>query len=215
MIYVLTYDHPHRKTEDLLWRLKMDDLDVMVVLLPWADRQNFKPLYDLKPKPLGYWPQGLCGKLGFPYANIDNLTLDGETILIAGAPILPKEIVDDNWIINAHCGWLPDVRGLDALKWAIYYDYPIGVTTHFVDAETDAGKLIERREVKINPFDSLHSLAMRQYELEIDMLIEAVGKKPIDWPEPFVNEPTRRMPHHKEVVMAERFERMKMEVNDE
>lgn len=36
-------------------------------------------------------------------------------------------------IINAHPGYIPVVRGLDSLKWAIVEGLPIGVTTHLLE----------------------------------------------------------------------------------
>ena len=65
-------------------------------------------------------------------------------ILIGGAGILPKEIIDNVNIINSHPAYLPSVRGLDALKWAIYNDMPIGVTSHIISEEADSGFLIRR-----------------------------------------------------------------------
>ena len=41
-------------------------------------------------------------------------------MLIGGAGILPKKLVNSMKIINSHPAYLPYVRGLDSLKWAIY-----------------------------------------------------------------------------------------------
>ena len=45
MINVLTYNAPHRKTQDLLFRLKAKGYnDVCVLATPWEERKNFRPL---------------------------------------------------------------------------------------------------------------------------------------------------------------------------
>ena len=223
-VHVLTYDHPHRKTQDLLWHLKVRGYDdVTVIALPWEERKNFRPLFKTKAEPFEYSFEQLCRGFGyrFHYSSISNLDLfppDVEVVwLIAGAPVLSKFFVENHTVFNSHCGWLPEVRGLDSLKWAIYYDKPIGVTSHIVSPEVDLGLLIERWVVPVESADSLYSLAMRQYELEIDLLIKALDKykdaKPFD--EPAVFPPTRRMPHRTEVMMMRKFEAMKTEMFDQ
>ncbi len=221
MIGVITYDHPHRKTQDVLTHLKLRGYrDVMVMAIPWIERKNFVPLFNLKPEPYSYWPEKLCQRLDYEFVRIVSARYiaaecQGVTILIAGAPILPEYFVNTNTIINAHCGWLPAVRGLDALKWAIYYDDPIGVTTHLIDADVDIGRKIERRKVSLYPTDDLYSVAMRQYELEIQMLIDAIDNygdaEPYGEP---ANEPTRRMPHRLEIVMMGRFKERLLGINE-
>lgn len=177
MIYVLTYDRPHRKTQDLLYRLALAGADCQILLLEWQERKNHRPLFQVKPEPFSCGPQRLCERLGWTYVHGNQAIMDSlsdEVIVIAGAGILPERFVKDNTVINAHCGWLPQIRGLDALKWAIYYDEIIGVTTHVVDGRVDVGRLIDRREVSLYPIDSLCNIAMRQYEMELDMLVETV-----------------------------------------
>ena len=47
-------------------------------------------------------------------------------------------------IINSHPGYLPNLKGIDAIKWAIYGHQPIGVSTHYISEKADEGELIER-----------------------------------------------------------------------
>lgn len=210
MIYILTYDHPHRKTQDLVFRLRGAGLFTLVVL-PWEDRTNYKPLYNTKLPPAPVYPEGL------ELRNCDIGDIPSDSIvIIGGAGILPPDFVKNNTVINSHCGWLPEVRGLDALKWAIYYDSPIGCTTHVVDAECDKGLLIERKEVELEPTDSLFSIAMKQYELEINMLVDCVVNKKWQDAKPFsepANEPSRRMKHAIEIQMMKRLEQRLRDIN--
>ena len=211
---VLTYNHPHRKTQDLLYRLALSGFKPAVLAIDWVERRNFKSLYQIKPDPLDYTPETICKRLDFEFQRVgevkdDFLPVKHAVIIIAGAGILPANFVTENIVVNAHCGWLPLVRGLDALKWAIYDNQPIGVTTHIIDAEVDLGKLIDRRKVSLFPNDNLYSIAIRQYEIEINMLVEAVQNKGWEKAVDFKESPGsshRRMSHIKEMQMIKRLE---------
>ena len=133
-------------------------------------------------------------------------------IVIAGAGILPETFTRNNVVLNVHPGWLPTVRGLDSLKWAIYRGDPIGVTVHVCDGEVDRGKYIYREEVPVSPMDSLQSLWLRLYDRGLDLLEQAVvtgaWSDAKEYGEPAMS-PTRRMDHVTELVMMKRFEAMK------
>lgn len=203
VIYLLTYDHPHRKTQDLVFRLRGID-DLVLVLLPWEDRRNHRPLFETKLPPSRVVPRNY----GLPICAIDAIP-DGSVVIIGGAGILPNEFVTKHIVVNSHCGWLPFVRGLDALKWAIYDGEKIGCTTHLINSECDAGLLIDRNEVELDVTDSLFSIAMRQYELELDMMVDCVCTKGWEQARPFTepkNDPRRRMDHRHELKMMHRLE---------
>lgn len=126
-------------------------------------------------------------------------------VLIGGAPI----ISDKHKIINSHPGYLPNVRGLDALKWGIYSGQPIGVTTHYISSEADAGQLIERRIVPVYFEDTFHAVAQRVYETEIEMLVNTIGiakNASLESLEDNRYPVHKRMPHHLEMIMMQRFE---------
>ena len=217
MIYVLTYDSIHKKTQDILIRLKLNGYNnVTVLATPWIKRKNFIPLIPHRNfKAINISLNDLCSKLKYSLNRIDTDNLneyfsysDKGTILIGGAGILAKELVENNKIINSHPAFLPYVRGLDALKWAIYNDEKIGVTSHIISVECDAGKLIKRELVPLYSWDTFHSIAYRQYELEIDLLVSSI----LDIKEVELNElstdvskPMRRMPHSKEYEMLEKL----------
>jgi len=189
MIIVLTYDHPHRKTQDLLFRLKAYGESVQVMSVPFKERKQRRPLVKHRPdRCIDISLEKLCKNLELhldkrndynDIFNIINLQKDLQEsehinkILIAGAGILPKELTDKFNIINSHPGYIPMCRGFDSLKWDILLGYPIGVTTHIIDSEADLGEIIEQRFIPINYEDSFYELAMRVYETEIEMLLNA------------------------------------------
>ena len=219
MIYVLTYNVPHRKTQDLLYRLSAKGYNNIVVLAtPWVVRNNYKPLIPHRPLiPIDITPEHFSKrfKYSFQKVEIDNIAnvvgdRKKDIILIGGSGILPKDVVQLGNIINAHPSWLPYIRGLDALKWAIYFDKPIGVTSHIISDEVDAGLLIKRELVPLYPWDTFHSVAYRQYEMEIDILCNSITdiKNASLEPLPTDQEVRRRMPNSKEKKLMKRFERI-------
>ncbi|MDD3731246.1 MAG: formyltransferase family protein [candidate division Zixibacteria bacterium] len=220
-VYVLSYDYPHRKTQDLLYRLKLAGFNVGVLALEWQKRQNHQPLFGLcLPNALDYKPQKICEILGFKYRWVGVIdehfhwTTD-KPILVGGAPILNGNFVSNNRIFNVHPGWLPKVRGLDSLKWAIYYSYPIGVTVHRINREIDFGKLVLREEIPLFPTDCLQTIAIRQYERGLDLLVQALVTGKIYQTEEYTEPagiPTRRMKHADELIMKERLNRRLMDL---
>jgi phosphoribosylglycinamide formyltransferase-1 len=228
MLAVLTYDAPHRKTQDLLRRLKeLGHTPVEVVATPWKERKRHLPLVAHRPsdpEPVG--PEEFARRLGFGFRRSELGGLASvlrqfgpELVLIGGAGILPAEIVESLTVINSHPGWLPDVRGLDALKWAILEELPIGVTVHVAAPEADAGHLIRQAVVPIRACDTFETLAARQYEMEIRMLADAVvefRKSPILTPLDSTKSPVRkRMPREKEEQMLQKFATLVARISDE
>lgn len=227
MIAVLTYDIRHRKTQDLLLRLKAcGHGNILVVALPFEKRLKHKPLYRHRPSnvvPIDT-PE-LCDNLGYGFTRMSDLSFFKENIecvLIGGANIIEREQTERFKIINSHPGYLPHSRGLDALKWAIYHNWPIGVTTHIINEEIDGGFLIKQRQTNLYHNDSFHSIATRHYELEIEMLVDSLGEydcakvmgnKIVDeaglWFESVVH---GRMPNDLELVMMKRLEHRLMNI---
>lgn len=202
---MITYAAPHRKTQDLLLRMKaMGREGLTVAALPWEERPGgFKPLVPHRPQEaMPVFPRELARRLGYAYVETTPeglaAVISGGAAVIAGAGILPPKVVAAGVVFNTHPAYLPGVRGLDALKWAVVERRPIGVTTHVISDEPDSGILVCRELVELFPYDDFHSIARRQYEKEIEMLsradedYSALGEKTILAAEGPVR---RRMPH--------------------
>lgn len=215
---ILTYDFPHRKTQDLLFRLAASgQKDFWVIATPWVERKNFVPIYYHRPPNNNFTSLAeTCSNLGFQLkrAEMQAVTqtlnaLGVEYLLIAGAGIVPGEIAETFKTVNVHPGYLPFVKGLDALKWAILEGLPVGVTSHFISGAVDEGVLIKKELVPLYYEDSFHSFAYRQYELEIKMLAESL--QDIDTLTESVSlsddtyKPHRRMTHQLEIKMMDKF----------
>lgn len=222
-IAVITYNTPHRKTQDVLHGLKAKGYqNVKLYALPFVKRENpFQPIYQHRPSKAITIDIEIYAKnfeYDFELTTAETLTEQlqkdqPEYVLIAGAGLLPDELVENFKIINTHPGFLPKTRGLDSLKWAITKNVEVGVTTHFVDTEADAGFLIEQRTVPVYRNDTFHSLAYRQYEMEIEMLVESIEIIPTITEFKSLSttayEATRRMPKSIETDLMQAFETYK------
>lgn len=185
-IAVLTYDVKHRKTYDTLCLLKAQGYsDVTVYAQPMTYIKKKQPLIKHRPDMIMDIPKPrlLCQNLDYEYvegefANTIGYSDDKDKIvyLLCGAGLLSEEFITSHRIINSHPGYIPFARGLDAYKWSIYYDLPVGVTTHILGTYIDAGEIIERRKIDVEEFDTFHSVSQRVYENEINMLISAIEK---------------------------------------
>lgn len=218
-IGVLTYPVKHRKTYDVLSLLKANGYtDVKIYAVPFHYQKKKLPLIQHRPEMNFQIPniEELCFNLGYQYelGTLESFYIENERIiLIAGAGILPDEFIRSHIVINAHPGYIPNCRGLDAFKWAIAEKQPIGVTTHLIGEYVDAGKVIERRIIDVYKMDTFHAVAERVYENEISMLVEAIMKCDdaelnTIYPENF--EVHRRMPENIEKNLLEMFDQYKI-----
>ena len=222
-IAVITYNTPHRKTQDVLHGLKAKGYtNVKVYALPFIQRENpFVPIYQHRPsKAIQVEIETYSTNFGYKFETTTADTLNeqlkndqADFVIIAGAGLLPDDLVETHKIVNTHPGFLPKTRGLDSLKWAISKGVEIGVTTHFVDTEADAGFLIEQQLVPVYSNDTFHSLAQRQYEIEIEMLVNSIELIPTLNSFPSLSssefEATRRMPKAIEKDLLVFFEKYK------
>ena len=219
MIAIITYDTPHRKTQDIITKLLLNGYsNLKLVVIPWVKRKNFQPLYAHRPtNPVLIGTEELAKHTNIDFDRVQINKLEKyfssnsfKHILIAGAGILPENLVKNHNLINAHPGFLPNVKGLDAFKWAILKGEKIGVTTHYISEKADEGKLIEKREISCFFEDSFFSLAMRVYENEIEMLVNAIhlidnNQSPFTSLNDKTFKANMRMPHHYEIMMMEKF----------
>ena len=216
-IGVITYNKQHRKSYDLLCLLKMKNYNnVNVYWQRWKDKKSHNPIFQHRPTNCTIAPVACALKFGYCYKPFSSEIInENDIILIGGSGILKKELCDSKKIINAHPGYLPNVRGLDAYKWAVYEGQPIGVTTHIIDENVDAGILLERQIVPVYISDTFHSVAYRQYEIEIEMLVRAIeifNKGEYDFNlKPYLNDypAHKRMPKEIEFDLLKRFDKIK------
>ena len=82
-----------------------------------------------------------------------------------------------------HPGLLPENRGLDTIKWAIYNELPQGITTHLIDEKIDVGKKVYRETINVDLDDSIFDIDSKLFYLEMKHL-NKILKDSFNIPEP-------------------------------
>lgn len=222
-IGIITYDIPHKKTYDTICLLKARGYEnIIIYAVDFHYKKSFKPLYEHRPILLEQIKnlEKFCKNMKVEYKKLNSLKeidlKEKGKILVCGAGIIPKEVIEKYYLINAHPGYIPEVRGLDALKWAIIEEKKIGVTTHLLGDEVDAGYIIERKIISLYKNDTFHSLAQRVYDTEICMLVDSLEKKleKLKYVPAEKNELHRRMPKDIEINLLEKFEELKNKIGE-
>lgn len=222
-IGLISYDHRHLKTEQLVHRLLFKNklamgprLELKLLALPFSARPSRHVLFAHRPDQEKSIPTRELAdryQLDFVPCAYDSIPDVADFYLVAGAGIFTGQAIGRKKILNVHPGVIPSARGLDAFKWSIFSGVPLGVTLHAIDARVDAGETIDIVKTPIFPSDSLDGLARRHYELELDVLGEfltflkgtAKAVLPI-YPE---NPLRMRMPIDTEKQMIAKFEEYK------
>jgi len=100
-------------------------------------------------------------------------------IILGQTGIVKKNILDIPAIgtINAHPGILPEYRGIDSYKWALFNDDydKIGATVHWVDEKIDSGNIIFQELYEIKKNESLDSLESNVNELAVELMAKAIA----------------------------------------
>ena len=90
-------------------------------------------------------------------------------------------------IINLHPSLLPSFPGINGIKQAFDHGVKItGCTVHWVTPELDAGPIIDQKEVRIEPKDTLKLLEKKVHAIEHQLLPDVVAqlsKGKISYPE--------------------------------
>lgn len=181
MVVVFAYDFAHRKTQDVLFRCKVENIPVdAVVAAPFVPIHA--PASTLRTQVRGgglLHPRDVCEALGFPYHVRPHAECTGllarvgaEVGIVSGARILPPSVVGsfETGIVNLHPGPLPEARGLNALLWCIHENLEPFVTAHLIDDRVDAGRLLLRRRLSIQRDDTIMDLTHRAYTMQLDLL---------------------------------------------
>ena len=211
-IGVITYNSAHLKTEQILLKLNHSRYNVSVYALPFTERKARTVAIKHRPSQShAAHPSDICKYIDIPFYPVKSDTDifdEHDYYLITGAGILSAEFVKNKNILNCHPGIIPAARGLDAFKWTLYFNLPLGNTLHYIDAEVDSGDVISVVETPRFPSDTIDSLARRHYEREIDTLInfEHHIRHPVNDYKELVNmEPKKRMSFEKELELLRQF----------
>lgn len=173
---LISYDTKHLKTEQLALNYSKDPSidEITILALPFLQRKNRNVIFSHRPDMNdGVYTKELQKLAKTSYAAWDgkqDLSSYFDVFIIGGAGILNTNFAGQKPIINAHPGIIPLTRGLDAFKWAIYNNDPIGISLHQIDDNVDSGELMSIRTTEVFETDTITSVSRRHYEHEIAML---------------------------------------------
>lgn len=174
-IGIITYDHNHLKSEQVIEPLYKRGYDIAVYALPFVQRPTREVLFSHRPnQQSAKHPADISNKLGIDYKKCSDDTKIDDTrdlYIVTGAGILSEKCVKNKRIINCHPGLIPASRGLDSFKWAIYDFVPIGNTLYFIDYRVDAGEIIYQEKTPLYMSDTIQEFALRHYSCEIKILL--------------------------------------------
>ena len=91
--------------------------------------------------------------------------------------ILKKKIINkyNNKIINIHPSLLPKYKGLDTFKRVLKAKEKVtGCTVHYVNSKIDSGKIILKKKVYIEEYDTEISLKAKVQQAEYKTYSEAI-----------------------------------------
>lgn len=176
---ILTYDCQHRKTVDILIELIVNDYSIrQVIAAPLIDLGLRKDIIKISANNCyTIHTKDICKKFQIPYVVKPHMEIEnGDIGIIGGARILPKQIIDkfDTGIINIHPGLLPENRGLDNIKWALYHNISQGLTVHFIDQYIDRGHIILREKIPVFEDDKIYHIHQRLVSKQPKVLVESL-----------------------------------------
>ena len=218
-IGLITYDFPHLKTEQLVFRYNQNKKvkKINLYALPFKPRKERKILFQHRPdmsRSVSTESLSELSKVTFQkWDGKENISSDNDIFVIGGAGILNIEFADGKPIVNAHPGIIPLTRGLDSFKWAIYNNDPVGNTLHLIDNEVDKGEILQIKHTSVLTMDSLETLARRHYESEIDMLAGVLDIIESRIMPTYIEKPaTMRMNAEIEAKMIDKFDQWKLKI---
>jgi len=153
-IVVFGYDFPHFKTNHGLINLCMNGYKPIAVIgQPYINlnlpnsKLRISPLYEnLKETKF------ICDFFNIPFLSANHNSdksidlideIKPELGVILGARILDNKLLSQfpRGILNTHHGYIPENRGLDTMKWAIYRNQKQAVTSHIIYRKIDQGEI--------------------------------------------------------------------------
>jgi methionyl-tRNA formyltransferase len=83
-----------------------------------------------------------------------------DLVVYGGGGILRESFLDaaGRRVLNAHCGPLPEIRGMNACEWSLLLGVPPAVTIHWINEGIDTGVVLERIPIAIPDGATIDSL---------------------------------------------------------
>ncbi len=135
-------------------------------------------------KSIRHW----CRKNAVRYESVpglnDSTTLNAindcapEVLIYCGGGLLRSQIIEamHGRIVNPHCGPLPQIRGMNAIEWALLLGESLCVSIHYIDIGIDTGKLIGQYPVSVSGIESVDALRSQAVATGISGIVDSLSR---------------------------------------
>ena len=104
--------------------------------------------------------------------KLKNMNID--KIILCHAPVVRSNILNCAITVNAHPGYLPEMRGVDNIRWSLYFMMNPMCTLHEVDSGIDTGGILKRKSVPLHIDDNISDIQKRASIICLEMLSEYI-----------------------------------------
>jgi methionyl-tRNA formyltransferase len=116
----------------------------------------------------------LCRSNDFIYEHIDDISIN-HGVMAGYIKILPKNFLENKFLLNIHYSLLPHLRGLHSVVWAILNgDKKIGWSVHLVDDGVDTGRIYYQSSLMYQNETSWE--VMNIFNLEVEKVLGGIAK---------------------------------------
>jgi folate-dependent phosphoribosylglycinamide formyltransferase PurN len=98
-----------------------------------------------------------------------------DKIILCHAPVVRSNILKCATTINAHPGDLPEMRGVDNVKWSLYFMSPPACTLHEVDSGIDTGIILHKEFIPLHMTDRISDIQNRASNIGLQMLADYIN----------------------------------------
>lgn len=186
-IGIFAYNFEHKKTQEGLLNLFLHGYEIDCILAADPVKLEFyQSKIRISPKGLKYThPKEMAERLEIPYYVVRHNSEECRKIIkehgldlgiILGARILKQDIIDSFKIgvLNMHPGLLPQIRGLDTIKWAVLTNFKQGASCHLISKDVDKGWLILKEKVDVYEDDTLVDIFLRVQNKEQELMLKSL-----------------------------------------
>lgn len=100
-----------------------------------------------------------------------------DKIVLCHAPVVRSNILKCAPAVNAHPGNLPEMRGVDNIKWSLYFMVNPVCTLHKVDTGIDTGFILQKKIVPLRVTDKISDIQKRASRICLEMLFDYINDK--------------------------------------
>jgi hypothetical protein len=107
--------------------------------------------------------------------ELKNVNID--KIVLCHAPVVRSNILECATTVNAHPGDLPLMRGVDNVRWSLYFMSNPACTLHEVDSGIDTGVILHKEFIPLYMTDKISDIQNRASSICLEMLADYIDDR--------------------------------------